>query len=30
MERKCFTYRRTKHILFTDLWRRTYGKAPLR
>ena len=28
--RKCFIYRRTQHILFTVIWRRTYGKEPLR
>ena len=28
--RKCFIYRRTQHILFTVIWRQTYGKGPLR
>ena len=27
--RKCFFYRRTQHILFTVIWRHTYGKGPL-
>ena len=29
-ERKCFIYRCTQHILFTVIWRHTYGKGPLR
>ena len=28
--RKCFIYRRIRHILFTVMWRRTYGKGPFR
>ena len=28
--RKCFIWRRTKHILFTVIWRQTYGVRPLR
>ena len=28
--RKCFIQRRTQHILFTVVWRRKYGKEPLR
>ena len=27
---KCFISRRTQHILFTVIWRQTYGKGPLR
>ena len=27
--RKCFTERRTQHILFTVMWRQTYGKRTL-
>ena len=28
--RKCFILRRSQHILFTVIWRKTYGKEPLR
>ena len=28
--RKCFIKRRTQHILFTVIWRQTYGRGPLR
>ena len=28
--RKCFIERRTQHILFTVIWRQTYGKGPFR
>ena len=28
--RTCFNKRHTQHILFTVIWRQTYGKGPLR
>ena len=28
--KKCFIYRHIQHILFTVIWRQTYGKGPVR